>query len=158
MIASPYASKIGASFSTASLDPMDILRRVFNTLSALLILGAAGLLMVLGAANIGLPVAFLGLLAGVPAVAHLIAFALAWGSSSERVAARKAALGLSLSSVSFFVWLVVCTGIVEASFTGTLASHGMHFLVLLVGALLLLISAALNIGYFSSALIAASPN
>lgn len=136
---------------------MDMLRRVLNALSALLILGAAGLLIVVGATNMGLPVAFLGVLAGVPAGAHLITFALAWGSSSARVAARRAALGLSLSSVSFFVWLVVGTGIVEANFSGMLASHGMHFVFLLVGALLLLMSAALNIGYFRSALIDARP-
>ncbi len=148
----------GARGPFQAVRPVDVLRRVFNALSALLILATAGLLIVLGATIIALPVAFLGLPAGVPAGAHLIAFGLAWGSSSERVDARKAALGLSLSSASLFVWLVVGTGIVEANVAGTLVGRGMHFLVLLVGALVLLLSAALNIDYFRSALIAARPN
>ena len=139
------------------LGLMDIARRVLNVVTALLILIMGRLLVSIfnanGFADFGLPISFFGVLFGVPAAAHLIAFALAWSNRKERSNPSRAVLGLPLSSISLFVWALLCTAIVEADHRGLLASRGIHFFALMGGTVIALVSAAFNVAYFRATLI-----
>ena len=134
---------------------MKHLRRALNLLTVLLlVLAAWGLVyyMLNGQLRRPVPLSFIGLFAGFPALANAAAAFLAW---KQRPTLRAAALGLALSSVSCFVWVVVCATMIELSVKQPMHDNVWRLLAFALSLLVPPIASALNIAHFRSVVLAA---
>ena len=127
------------------------MRRSLNVLavSTLLIVAALALLG-------GMPrtpsVVFGPLFAGLPAVAHCIAGVLAWKSDESRATTRAAIVGLSLSSIALFAWVVIDSLFFEMIANGKVDVTNRGIVVLYIAAAILPISSVINVGHFGKIL------
>jgi hypothetical protein len=130
---------------------MNIVRHALNIIAILLIVATSCEILLVGWSQLALPFSIFVFLAGMPGAAHISAATLAWWNRNTRVKPNIAALGLSLSSVAFFVWLGLGSAAVESIIYGLVATgQGWRALVVSGGVLLLIVSSATNFAYFYS--------
>jgi len=97
-------------------------------------------------------VVFGPLFAGFPAIAHCIAGVLAWKSGELRATATAAIVGLSLSSIALFAWIVIDALFFEMIANGNVDVTNKGIAVLYLAAAILPISSVVNMGYFGKTL------
>ena len=125
-----------------------MMRRTLNVLAASTLLLVATLALFGGMPKT--PSAVFGpLFAGLPAVAHCVAAVLAW---KPRATAPAAIVGLSLSSIALFAWVVIDALFFEMIANGKVDVTNKGITVLYFATAILPISSVFNIGHFGKTL------
>ena len=131
--------------------PQVMMRRTLNALAVGTLLIVAALALFGGMPRT--PSAVFGpLFAGLPAVAHCIAGVLAWKSGESRATATPAIVGLSLSSIALFAWVVIDALFFEMIANGKVDVTNRGIAVLYFAAAILPISSVVNVAHFGKTL------
>lgn len=137
---------------------MGYFRRTLNILATLLLIVAAvGFIafLLIDPPRRPIPLAFILFFAGVPAVAHIAAAALAWKAEHTPLRASTAAFGIGAAAIAAFVWVTVLGTFIELSARESLLSRGWQVFLLFGTALFLSFVSLLNLATIRSSLLAA---